>query len=77
VERHVGNFEAIDPTGGRHTIQLHEEEAAVGTFPCPPAWVSYLTRLRTEDGRPVHYLSRGHYLLPDGVALTSDDPDAP
>jgi hypothetical protein len=77
-ERFVDSFSALDPDGNIVWIDIFEEISAPLTHrghadPTPGRRV-----MRTRDGQHVNPYAKGEYqVMPSGVILRSDSPDAP
>jgi hypothetical protein len=77
VTRHVGSFIAKDAKGRQYRIHRFTDFIQFGNSKSSGESPGF-SDLRTHDGNPVNYVSKGHYRLvfPE-IDLTSDDPDAP
>jgi hypothetical protein len=78
VERRTGHFTAYDEEKNAHVIYEYTDFIAAGSHDDPNARVPGLRTLRTSDGAPVNYISKGEYrVVATGKILRSHESTAP
>ena len=71
-------FKARDDYGHEHTILEFNSLIRVTRFESQGRWEENLKEFKTVKGQPVNRINHGKYkIVPTGVNLYSDDPNAP
>jgi len=78
MKRKTGQFIATDENGRRYTILIFRNIVKAGTFENPNKEVEGIGELKTFEGMAVNRLEKGKYqIVPTGIIVQSDSPDAP
>ena len=78
MKRKIGQFIATDENGRRYTILIYTNVVKAGTFENPSMEVEGMKELKTFEGMAVNRLEKGKYqIVPTGIIVQSDSPDAP
>ena len=78
MKRKIGQFIATDEKGRRYTILIYTNVMKAGTFENPSGEVEGMNELKTFEGMAVNRLEKGKYqIVPTGIIVQSDSPDAP
>ena len=78
MKRKIGQFIATDEKGRRYTILIYTNIIKAGTFENPSMDADGMNELKTFEGMAVNRLEKGKYqIVPTGIIVQSDSPDAP
>jgi len=78
MERRTGQFSTYDDEKSAHTIYEYADFIDAGSNTDHDAEIPGLKTLRTSNGAPVNYISKGKYMVVStGKILQSHEPTAP
>jgi hypothetical protein len=78
MKRKTGQFFATDEHGRRYTILIFTNIIKAGTLENPSAEAEGIEELKTFEGMAVNRLEKGKYqIVPTGIIIQSNSPDAP
>ena len=76
--KHLNSFEATDPTGAKHTLDVWVQMCESTDLSGAPRVTQGIPVIRTHDGSVVAPLGDGKYeVIDSGLTLHSDHPNAP